>query len=157
MSFSAIPHPINSKSWWEEYHSKYWDACHGSSQTAHFMERLLKGLNPAEWEFLKGGNLDILDWGCAFGEGVVCLARAFAGCSVVGLDYSEQAIEVARSRYPRLEFIQNSEGSIPRAFDVIVTSNCLEHFADPLAIVSNHLLCCRDLYIALVPYREEPL
>ena len=40
---------------------------------------------------------------------------------------------------------------------MIVTSNCLEHFADPLAIVSNHLDSCRDLYIALVPYREEPL
>ena len=157
MSHSSISHPINLKSWWEEYHSKYWDARHGSSQTAHFMERLLEGLSPAEWEFLKGGDLEVLDWGCAFGEGVVCLARAFSGCSVAGLDYSEQAIEVARSRYPRLEFIQNSEGSIPRAFDVIVTSNCLEHFADPLAIVSNHLDSCRDLYIALVPYREEPL
>ena len=157
MSYSSISHPINSKSWWEEYHSKYWDANHGSSQTAHFMERLLEGLSPAELAFLKSGNLDILDWGCAFGEGVVCLARAFSGCSVAGLDYSEQAIEVARSRYPRLEFIQNSEGSIPRAFDVIVTSNCLEHFAGPLAIIANHLQSCRDLYIALVPYREEPL
>lgn len=157
MSYSSISHPINSKSWWEEYHSKYWDACHGSSQTAHFMERLLEGRAPVEREFLKRGNLDILGWGCAFSEGVVCLVRAFSGCSVAGLDYLEQAIKVARSRYTGLKFIQNSEGSIPRAFDVIVTSNCLEHFADPLAIVSSHLLSCRDLYIALVPYREEPL
>lgn len=56
MSYSSISHPINSTSWREEYHSKYWDACDGSSQTAHFMDRLLEGLAPAEFEFLKQGD-----------------------------------------------------------------------------------------------------
>jgi glycosyltransferase involved in cell wall biosynthesis/2-polyprenyl-3-methyl-5-hydroxy-6-metoxy-1,4-benzoquinol methylase len=157
MGYAPIPHPVNSQAWWEEYHSKHWDANHGTAQTAHFMERLLDSLPSGVARYLRKGKLEVLDWGCAFGEGVVRLAGAFPRCSVSGLDYSQHAVDVARVRYPSLEFLHTDDGSIPRAFDVIVTSNCLEHFEEPLAIVQDQLGACRSLYIALVPYREESL
>jgi GT2 family glycosyltransferase/glycosyltransferase involved in cell wall biosynthesis len=40
---------------------------------------------------------------------------------------------------------------------VIVTSNCLEHFEAPLAVLEKHLASCKSLYIVLVPYNECPL
>jgi glycosyltransferase involved in cell wall biosynthesis/2-polyprenyl-3-methyl-5-hydroxy-6-metoxy-1,4-benzoquinol methylase len=157
MNHSQIDPDVNSKSWWEDYHANLWDANEGSAQTAHFMERLIGGLAPEDVRFLGGHPLEILDWGCAFGEGVKRLAEAFRRCRVAGLDFSQHAVEVARQRYPDLEFFQTADGQIPRAFDVIITSNCLEHFHNPMAIIRGQLASCRLLYVALVPFREDPL
>jgi O-antigen biosynthesis protein len=150
---------MNSRAWWEQFFEHNWDANHGSAQTAHFMDRLLAGLARLgrEFEYLSTRSLDVLDWGCAFGEGAQRLSEAFPQCHVTGLDFAEGAVATARRRYPTLEFLHMEGGRLPRDFDVIVTSNCLEHFDDPLAIAREHLRSCRKLYIALVPYREEPL
>ena len=37
---------------------------------------------------------------------------------------------------------------------MIVTSNCLEHFDDPVALIRQHLQSCGSFYAAMVPYRE---
>ena len=64
-----------------------------------------------------------------------------------------EAITRARRTYPQHEFVVGDE--IRCDFDVIVVSNCLEHFADPLRLVETHLASCRALYVALVPFEEE--
>ena len=148
---------MNSRDWWEEYHAEGWQANGGSEQTAHFMERLVSELAPDVKQFLQERHQDVLDWGCALGEGVEALSRAFPRCRVAGLDFSRMAISIARRNHPAFQFLESSEGQIPRAFDVIVTSNCLEHFEDPLDIARRHLGACRQLYIILVPFREDPL
>ena len=151
--------PVNSRAWWEQNFRHDWDGNHGSAQTAHFMDRLVAGLTGLDREFryLSTHPLEVLDWGCAFGQGAQRLAEAFPSCRVTGLDFAEEAVKTARLRYPALEFLHTEGGPLPRDFDVIVTSNCLEHFEDPLAIARNHLRSCRKLYVALVPYREGPV
>jgi GT2 family glycosyltransferase len=146
---------INSKGWWNTYFIEHWEANNGRNQTRHFMERLLSTLPDSTKAYLHAHVLDILDWGCAMGDGVKMLSQAFPQSHVVGLDFSTQAIEAARNQYPECEFIVADR--IPREFDVIITSNCLEHFEKPLDQIREHLHWCKKLYIILVPYNECPL
>ena len=151
------PNPTNSREWWEEYFIEDWDAHGGASQTRHFMERLIRELPAPEISFLRATPVSILDWGCAFGEGVELLADSFPKSHVTGLDFAARAIEQARLRHPEQRFVQTESGEIPGQFDVILTSNCLEHFEHPLELMRSHLDSCKRLYIVLVPYDEAPL
>lgn len=149
---------VNSREWWETYFESEWLRYGGPHQTRHFMQRLVQELPLEHYESLRLHAYSILDWGCALGEGVEVLRSAFPYCFPCGLDFAARAVEEARRRHPFCEFIHTPGGSIPRPFDGIVTSNCLEHFADPLAVVRSHLSSCRRLYAALVPFEEpEPL
>ena len=120
------------------------------------MKTVLANLPEPEKSYLTTNSLAILDWGCAFGEGVAELAKAFPLSRVTGLDFSRPAIAEARIRNPGFEYIWSEDGAIPRNFDVIVTSNCLEHFDAPLAMSKKHLAACNTLYVVLVPYNEAP-
>src|SRR6185436_8608216 len=157
MSTMDQRYPVNSRDWWDEYFETQWDANKGSQQTRHFMECLIRNLDDQELSYLRSKPLRILDWGCAFGEGVELLGRNFPESKVSGMDYSSSAISEARRRYPDHDFSLTTTEIIPAEFDVIVSSNCLEHFDDPLDLVAAHLRTCGKLYIALVPYDEHPL
>src|SRR5207247_5904877 len=148
---------IDSAPGWDDHFQGQWDSCGGSERTRYFMETLLSNLPQREKAYLAGDSLTILDWGCAFGEGVATLARAFPRSRVAGLDFSKKAIDEAGVRNAGHEFIWSDDGAIPRDFDCIVTSNCLEHFEQPLAALERHLASCKGLYIVLVPYNECPL
>jgi glycosyltransferase involved in cell wall biosynthesis len=147
--------PINSREWWEAYFRSTWVPNNGPAQTEYFMGALLEHLPAAEAAFLAEEGRTILDWGCALGQGVARLAAAFPRAHVAGVDFSSEAIETARRQYPHLEFVHEPEGRVPRDFDVLVTSNCLEHFASPLDVVAAHLERVDYLYLALVPYDER--
>src|SRR5262245_11448892 len=123
---------INSRDWWEKYFQSSWERNGGVGQSRHFMELLVANLPAAERAYLRTRRPEVLDWGCAFGQGVEVLAEAFPTARVIGLDFAINAVQEARSRYPDREFILSDNGSIPREFDVITTSNCLEHFDEPL-------------------------
>lgn len=149
--------PVNSRSWWEDYFTNQWDANNGRGQTMYFMQRLVENLPPAEREYLTSQETSILDWGCAFGDGVEVLAEAFPRCRVAGLDFAERAVAEARRCFPRHDFRHTPDGAIGDHFDVITCSHCIEHFSDPLKVLRQHLRCCRGFYALLVPYREAPL
>ncbi|MBU4400113.1 MAG: methyltransferase domain-containing protein, partial [Planctomycetes bacterium] len=134
-----------------------WDANNGRGQTTYFMQRLVENLPPAEREYLASRKASILDWGCAFGDGVKVLAETFPRCRVAGLDFAERAVAEARRCFPRHDFRYTSDGSIGDHFDVIICSHCLEHFSDPLQVLQQHLRCCRGFYALLVPHKESPL
>ena len=121
------------------------------------MTRLIDSLPQPEKEFLNNNKTTILDWGCAMGEGVRALAEAFPLSSAAGIDIAASAIHAARERYPSQEFIPTVDGKIPRQFDVIVTSNVLEHLMLPYEIMKEQIASCRLLYLVLVPLKEYPL
>lgn len=157
MSTKDVMPPVNSRCWWEDYFAEQWDAYGGRAQTAYFMRRLVEHLPAAEREYLNSRDASILDWGCAFGNGVDVLAQTFPRCSVSGLDFAETAIAEAKSCFPQYEFHRTDNGEIPKSFDVVVVSNCLEHFPNPLEVMRRQLPHCRKFYAVLVPYRESPL
>jgi len=148
--------PVNSLSWWENYFENHWEQNSGREQTRKFMEALVANLAEPEREFLAVHDAEILDWGCAFGEGVDVLARAFPRSHAAGLDFAAKAVAEARRSFPRYEFIHTENGQIDREFDVIVNSNCLEYFDNPLEIMQEHLQLCRRFYAVFVPYKEAP-
>lgn len=147
----------NSREFWESYFGSTWDQNDGPGQSRHFMLQLMAHLPAAELAWLTTGRLDILDWGCATGEGTEVLATLLPNSRVTGLDFARPAVEEAVKRHHRAKFVWEETGSITSSFDVIVTSNCLEHFEDPLSVATAHIGHCRSLYIVLVPYREHPL
>src|SRR5579864_7103047 len=93
-----------------------WDAGGCSAQTRYFMETLLSHLPEQEKAYLHAAPRTILDWGCAFGEGVATLARVFPLSHVVGLDFSQTAIDQAKIRNPGHEYIWSEDGAILRDF-----------------------------------------
>src|SRR5258706_6533889 len=121
------------------------------------MRSLVAHLSDPELAFLLTTPASVLDWGCAMGDGVKMLSDTFRLANVAGLDFAARALEVARAEYPNFEFIHTLDGSIPRKFDVVITSNCLEHFQDPLQVAQEHLLSCSQLYIVMVPFDEKEL
>jgi glycosyltransferase involved in cell wall biosynthesis/2-polyprenyl-3-methyl-5-hydroxy-6-metoxy-1,4-benzoquinol methylase len=157
MSNTEAAAPLNSRSWWNEYFASQWDAYDGRAQTAYFMQRLVQGLPAPEREYLASHEATVLDWGCALGNGVDVLGKTFPRCRVTGMDFAERAIAEAQRCFPQYGFRHTTNGEIGECFDVIVTSNCLEHFTDPLPIMRQHLQSCRSFYAILVPYRESPL
>lgn len=148
---------MNSREWWDRYFQEHWETNDGRNQTRGFMRSLIVHLPDAEIAHLLSRTTSILDWGCALGDGVDILSSVFPSARVAGLDFSGHAIDVARRDYPALEFLHTPDGTVPYAFDVIITSNCLEHFEFPLDIAQKHLLNCRQLYIAMMPYDEQEL
>lgn len=148
---------MNSATWWEQYHQEHWQQNDGSTQTRLFMQGLVAALPATIAAELRAGGRTVLDWGCALGEGVDELARAFPDCAVAGADCADSAIATARAHFPDREFVLTDDEDLPAIYDVVVTSNCLEHFRNPLAVVLRHLQRTRRLYIAMVPWNEAPL
>jgi len=76
----------------------------------------------------------VLDAGCGVGYGSQMLAVAGAR-SVVGVDISEEALDVAQKRYARegVQFLRadcQTMAGVKGPFDVIVAFECLEHLQD---------------------------
>ena len=149
--------PVNSRTFWEQYFDDQWGVNDGPLQSRHFMLQLLSHLPLPDLQWLFESNLSILDWGCATGEGTGILARLLPNSQVTGLDFAKQAIDQATQRHPQATFLWTPEGEIPYEFDVVLSSNCLEHFEDPLVIATDHVQHSRSLYMILVPYKEHPL
>ena len=74
----------------------------------------------------------VLDVGC--GTGFFAYNIAKRGARVLGIDFSEEAIEIANSKYSHknLEFKSIDVGKIKEKFDVIVSNGTLEHMDNPL-------------------------
>jgi len=70
----------------------------------------------------------------ATGPGYVAGAAASRAARVVGVDFSAQQLELARSRYPGITFQQGDAGNLPfdsTSFDVVVSNFGMPHFPDP--------------------------
>ncbi|GEM_PF-326170 len=155
-SLAASPSfSFNTRAWVDRQFKVAWEQNTGNAQTRYFMQALVAHLPLRERAYLNDHALSILDWGCALGDGVDELQLTFPHSTITGLDFSSEAIRQACQRYSSREFVHSD--FIPREFDVIITSNCLEHFDHPLAVVAMHLESCGKLYIALVPHQESPL
>ncbi|EGG41236.1 2-polyprenyl-3-methyl-5-hydroxy-6-metoxy-1,4-benzoquinol methylase [Candidatus Nitrosarchaeum limnium SFB1] len=84
----------------------------------------------------------VLDVGC--GTGYFAYSVAKKGANVLGIDFSIEAIQIAKSQYihPNLEFKAIDVSKIKEKFDVIVSNGTLEHMDNPLRtlkLFKNHL------------------
>jgi len=83
-------------------------------------------------------RLRVMDVGC--GEGILPVMIAHAGAEhVVGVDYSEEAIENANSKFniPNIQFIADDYRVIENKFDVITLQGVMEHLDAPWNELKN--------------------
>lgn len=80
----------------------------------------------------------VADVGCGAGL-FAYLAKKAGAASVLGIDYSAEAIKIARQSYqlPGLEFRRGDLKDLPGRYDIIVSLGTLEHVDSPLATLKK--------------------
>src|SRR5690348_7291578 len=111
----------------QSYYDRYWKDIRTAAPERDPMSSVRSELIMRALEGETG--LKILDAGC--GTGAVVGQLDQAGHHVIGLDVSTRAIEVARERYPGLDFwalpIESRYPVADDFFDVIVSLEVIEH------------------------------
>jgi Methyltransferase domain len=147
---------VNSQAYWEERFEADWEAKQGREQTRFFARAALARLRPEIAQEIREERLSVCDWGCALGDAVPLLADAFGGTEVVGVDFSARAVEKARGLHPAHAFLAARDlDEVGRAFDVVFTSNTLEHLERPIDQLERLAAVARRYVIVLVPFEER--
>ena len=111
-------------------------------------------------EYVKGRH--VLEVGC--GEGIGTSILAGKAASIVAIDYSEKALEVARRKYTT-ENITFTHMKVPplgftdMSFDAVVCFQMIEHLQRPEELVADVKRVLRDDALALfaTPNKEETI
>ena len=99
----------------------------------------------------------ILDAGC--GEGFISnmIYNNIDNVEVVGLEYTSEAIDIAKQSNNNIEFVQGDIYKMPfedAAFDIVLCMEVLEHLTDPSAAIEEVLRVSKNFLIITVP--NEP-
>jgi SAM-dependent methyltransferase len=111
-----------------------------------------------EWvaEHLVKDGMHVLDFGCGTGYGAALMAKA--GASVDGVDASPTAITFATANYggPSVRFAVADlmqplpEPCAPQSYDLVASSEVLEHVVDPFAFVRGMADSVNDAGVCFV-------
>lgn len=154
----TIAKNINSQPYWDTRFSSDWDSLNGPAQSRGFAWLALQEI--PEWllQTIRQDALTLVDWGCAQGEGTNVWSSYVSGSNLLGVDFSHTAIEKATEKYPNIRFECSdwlvSETPSSQAFDIVFSSNTLEHFAEPYAVLQQLTKRARKAIVLLLPYKE---
>jgi SAM-dependent methyltransferase len=87
-----------------------------------------------------GEGLRILDLGCGEGHITEAIRCKWPRAELCGFDYSLTAIEIARQRYPSIDFAVADAYDIPygpATIDATVMNNLWEHLPDPMRLLDQ--------------------
>ncbi|MBI2024426.1 class I SAM-dependent methyltransferase [Candidatus Giovannonibacteria bacterium] len=122
---------------------KIYDKIYKKGERKHYSSILFSGdrVPPAKQEVLKEiswKGKTVLDAGCGTGELAHLISKKGAK-KVLGIDYSESAINEAKKQYQNknLFFEKSDLNNISGKFDVIISLGTLEHLDDPLGALTN--------------------
>lgn len=101
-------------------------------------------------------GMEVLEIGCAPGK-ILAWVNKRLNCAVAGLDYSEKGIKLTNGLFEALGI----EGDIrcenifhhsfpPGQFDFVYSAGLIEHFADPAAVVRQHVLLAKPGGMAMI-------
>lgn len=148
---------VNSRDYWDMRFSGDWEEKGGGEQTAFFGRLALEMLPSWFRKRVQSAEMTFCDWGCGTGEATAILADEL-GVNVAGVDFSEVAIESARKFHPKHAFYAedwlSSQKSGSRKFDVVFSSNTLEHFHEPWDVFRELTLHARSYVVLLLPFME---
>ena len=127
-----------------------WEKAYGRRQTRLFAEAFCKHTQID----LESGQT-ILDSSCALGDAIPALASQFPNAKLHGCDLSSVAIaRCKKEQGDQASFFVGAMEEITGTYDMIYSSNTLEHLVDYQEKVRELLKHCRYLCI-LVPYDEQ--
>jgi 2-polyprenyl-3-methyl-5-hydroxy-6-metoxy-1,4-benzoquinol methylase len=121
----------------------YYNSVYKRGEREHYTYfRLQKGDLPEEfaavYEMINWKGKTVMDAGC--GTGDMCGLITEAGAqSVLGADYSEEAIAEAKEKYsaPNLTFRCGDVSDVKETFDIILSNGTLEHMDHPLEVLKQ--------------------
>ena len=149
---------INSKEYWDQRFAHDWEENNGPEQSRFFVEVALDLMPQWFKSYVKRNRPEVCDWGCAQGDGTDALATLVGRKNTSGLDFSAEAIAEARARYSDLRFEEvdliADDKQTQIGFDVIFSSNTVEHFREPYEVITCLARYARDFVVLLLPYRE---
>jgi SAM-dependent methyltransferase len=155
---ASNPHPVNSKAYWDERFGSSqgdWDTYAGTEQTAFFGRLALEHTPGAFFDWVRGRGWSLCDWGCALGQATRMLAeRLGSEARVEGVDFSPTAIERANELNPGVGFRVADLDALGE-YDVIFSSNTLEHFEHPHTILARLSAAARHAVVLLLPFDER--
>lgn len=147
---------INTREYWNKRFDTDWNEYGGNQQT-EFFAKIACDMFP-EWfvRDIKLNQYTLCDIGCALGDGVDILSK-FLGIRASGMDFSEEAINKAKERYPQYEFYTDDVINLSevKIYDIIYCSNVLEHFPNPWDIANNLSKISSHYIVLLFPFREK--
>jgi hypothetical protein len=148
---------VNSNPYWDNRFGTDWEISGGREQSRFFSQVAIETMPKWLVDLVRLKKLTVCDWGCAEGDGTEALAKAF-GWDITGIDFSSSAIERARQLYGNIKFSHENLLHAPSrpVFDVVFSSNTLEHFSDPWAIFDKVSAFASKYLVLLIPYREFP-
>ena len=153
--------PVNSKSYWNQRFSDDWKACEGPEQSRFFTQLTLKNLPNWLTDQIKQKSLTVVDWGCAQGDGTNLWLDYTDPNHLFGIDFSEIAINQAQKNYPSVQFScenwLDTKTEHTRSFDIIFSSNTLEHFDRPYETINILSKKSKKAIVLALPYREHDL
>jgi hypothetical protein len=138
---------------WDSFFQKdgQWELRGGIEQTRLFAEAFCRH---TRIKSLENGQ-SLLDSSCALGDALPVFRRRFPKARLVGCDFSGIAVDRCEERFPDVaSFFKWSLEEIHGMYDVIYSSNTLEHFVDYRTKARSLLKHCRYLCI-FVPYNEQ--
>jgi Methyltransferase domain len=141
---------LESEGEWDNYFAEGWEQNGGCNQSRLFAEAFCKNTRLS-----LGPGSTFLDSSVALGDSIPVLKKHFPKTRFFGYDFSEVAIKTASKRFPGYAtFSHRAIEDITDHFDVIYSSNTLEHFVEYRERAKMMLSKCRILCI-LVPYNEQ--
>lgn len=146
---------INSSEYWDNRFESDWEEKFGLEQTLFFTKIALNNIPNDIKKIFNKYNFSILDWGCAEGQGAHLLKKEFNELNVSGMDFSEVAIKKAKKLFNNIVFYNQNLKDLGKEFDVIYSSNCLEHFEKPGEIMKDLYQYTNNYLILLLPFEEK--
>lgn len=150
---------VNSEIYWDTRFAQDWVSREGPRQSRFFSRLAVDHLPGWLMDQVRMSKLTLVDWGCAQGDGTDVWSAHIPSDQLVGIDFSQIAIDEANTRYPAITFIcedwvKNEESHMQQLYDVVFSSNTLEHFHRPYDVLE--MLCRRasKAVVLALPYRE---
>ena len=147
---------INDKAYWEErFSTGDWQKCNGEKQSEFFAKMLVNALPKWLRKEMQCNDYTVIDYGCAEGAGTAYIARHFPRCSFTGVDFAVSAVENAQKNHPVCNYrVGNIMNGIEQS-DIVITSNTLEHFKNPIELLNKLVTCAVHHAIILLPFEDD--
>ncbi len=143
---------INTQRYWDGRFNEDWEHFDGPAQSRFFSNIAIQNIPDWLLNEIKRKKLTVADWGCAQGDGTSIWSEHIASFQIAGIDFSEAAVQIARKRYPDINFLAENwlDPNFNRElkYDVVFSSNTLEHFHEPFDVL-NEIATHAEKFIVL--------
>lgn len=152
---------MTAASYWDERYTVGVD--HHATQNRQIADDFLaEAMRHDEFADTLVAARSVLEVGCGTGELAALIAEDFQPERLLATDLSARAVAVARARHPGIAFMPVDILQPPEIlssstrFDLCVSSNTIEHFRDPHAVIAA-MLGLAERVLLLVPYAQQRL